>query len=137
MLLAAVLAGCLLAPVPADLQETFCRASWAWLPYRATVTVRWCQGAEECARLRASGGGLCDMRTRTIVLSNEPVPIEVMDPAYWGIGRVQELYLIMLHEYGHALGLDHKSMGIMRSGWDVVVPDGPSSEDFEELRRQR
>jgi hypothetical protein len=42
----------------------------------------------------------------------------------------------MEHEYGHALGLQHRAgYSIMKPGWELPLAPGPTDEDFRDLQR--
>jgi len=103
------------------LQSVFCQAVLAWAPYQAEVReVRWCNPGE-CSGM---GGAMFLYKSRVIAI----------DPQWQFKG--DELLLTMEHEYGHALGLPHRSgNSIMKPGWDPPFATGPTEEDFGELRK--
>ena len=116
-----VLALSCMGDVAPGLVVVACRAVTAWAPYTAQVrAVRWCQPGE-CAGM---GGGMFLRDSRVIAI----------DPDWPFAG--DELLLTMEHEYGHALGLQHRwGHSIMKPGWDPPFAKGPTEEDFEDLRR--
>lgn len=144
-----LLLGCLLTPVPDDLRDVWFQACSAWWPYHAQVTVRYCNNHDECEKIGNFGGGvycnfkqICavlglDIEDRTIVLLKDRVNPLMLHPFLRNMGEPTEKYLLLLHEYGHALGLGHSqdSMSIMKQGWDWPLALGPSPEDLEELRK--
>jgi hypothetical protein len=105
------------------LQVAYCRAAQAWAPYRAEIReVKWCDPGE-CTGM---GGGMFHYDSRVIAI----------DPNWPFKG--DELLLTMEHEYGHALGLQHRwGHSIMKPGWDPPFAPGPTDEDFGELRRMQ
>jgi hypothetical protein len=107
--------------VAPDLREVYCQAVYAWAPYLADVRqVKWCSPGE-CTGM---GGGVFHMDTRVISI----------DPQWPFKGN--ELLLTLEHEYGHALGLGHRSVNsIMKPGWEPPMAKGPTAQDFEEVDR--
>jgi len=110
-----------MANVAPGLQLLYCQAVHAWAPYWAEVRgVKWCE-PEECTDM---GGAMFHADSRVIAI----------DPDWPFNGN--ELLLTIEHEYGHALGLQHKQANsIMKPGWDPPFASGPTEEDFRELRR--
>jgi|HubBroStandDraft_6_1064221.scaffolds.fasta_scaffold512818_1 hypothetical protein len=119
--LAAILVFSCMANVAPDLQILYCQAAKAWAPYRADILgVKWCD-PEECLGM---GGGMFHYNSRVIAI----------DPDWPFKGN--ELLLTLEHEYGHALGLQHNwASSIMKPGWDQPFAQGPTEDDFKELRR--
>ena len=109
--------------VAPDLQLAYVQAVIAWAPYTADIRgVKWCDPGE-CTGM---GGGMFHYSSRVIAI----------DPNWQFNG--QELLLTMEHEYGHALGLEHRSRNsIMKAGWDPPFANGPTQEDFDELENIR
>ena len=130
--------GCLLTPVPTELQQPWMQACESWWPYHAQVSIRYCVGYDECEKVIAFSGGLYDFQKHTITVTRERVRPELMDPALYNMGEVTERYLLLLHEYGHALGLPHSSRddSVMHPGWTWPLALEPSKEDFETLRER-
>jgi hypothetical protein len=112
-----------LGDVAPGLQVVYCQAVHAWAPYHAPVRrVKWCDPGE-CAGM---GGGMFHYSSRVIAI----------DPDWPFKG--DDLLLTMEHEYGHALGLEHRSgNSIMKPGWEPPIAPGPTEEDFNEVRRVR
>ncbi len=108
--------------VAPELQAVYCQAVNAWAPYRAEVhKVKWCEPGE-CSGM---GGGMFHSDSRVISI----------DPD-WPFTR-EGLLLTVEHEYGHALGLEHRwGNSIMKPGWDPPFAPGPTEEDFSELSRK-
>jgi len=119
----AVLAFACAGNVASNLQQVYCQAVYAWAPYQAHVRqVKWCSPGE-CTGM---GGGVFHMDTRVISI----------DPQ-WHF-KDNELLLTLEHEYGHALGLGHRSgNSIMKSGWDPPLATGPTEQDLQEVGRIR
>ena len=107
--------------VAPGLQAVYCRAVYAWAPYQAEVRkVKWCE-PDECSGM---GGGVFHYDSRVISI----------DPNWPFTG--DGLLLTVEHEYGHALGLQHRwGNSIMKPGWDPPFAAGPTEEDFSELSR--
>lgn len=117
------LALCMLGNVAPGLQSVYCKAVYAWAPYHAEVRqVKWCDPGE----CRGMGGGMFHFDTRVISIDPE-----------WPF-KGDDLLLTMEHEYGHALGLEHRpGYSIMKPGWEPPVAPGPTDEDFRDLQRLR
>ena len=117
----AILAVSCMGYVAPNLQVLYSQAVKAWAPYRAKVCgVKWCEPGE-CSEM---GGGMFHFDSRVIAI----------DPDWPFQGN--ELLLTLEHEYGHALGLQHRwGNSIMKPGWDPPFAQGPTEEDFMELRR--
>jgi|SRR5215471_11848605 len=117
-----VLSSCM-GDIAPGLQDAYCRAIDAWAPYRVEVRrVKWCEPGE-CAGM---AGGMFSSDSRVIAI----------DPDWPFTGN--ELLLTIEHEYGHALGLQHRwGNSIMKPGWDPPFAAGPTEEDFRELQRMR
>ena len=107
--------------VAPSLQVLYGQAAKAWAPYRAEICgVKWCVPGE-CSEM---GGGMFHFDSRVIAI----------DPDWPFQGN--ELLLTLEHEYGHALGLQHRwANSIMKPGWDPPFAPGPTKEDLMELRR--
>ena len=118
--LLALLLSCM-GNVAPSLQVVYCRAVNAWAPYRASVrAVKWCDPGE-CSGM---GGGMFDYNSRVIAIDRD-----------WTF-KGDELLLTLEHEYGHALGLQHRwKNSIMKPGWDQPFTSGPTEDDFNELKR--
>ena len=108
-----------LGDVAPELQSVYCEAVSAWAPYKAVVRqVKWCEPGE-CAGM---GGGMYHYDSRVIAI----------DPN-WPF-TANELLLTLEHEYGHALGLEHRwGNSIMKPGWEPPFAPAPTEEDFREL----
>ena len=107
--------------VEPDLRIAYLETIMAWAPYRAEIRgVKWCDPGE-CAGM---GGGMFHYDSRVIAI----------DPN-WPFNR-EELLLTMEHEYGHALGLQHRwGNSIMKPGWVPPFASGPTEDDFKDLKR--
>jgi hypothetical protein len=129
-MLSLTLAALLLLPTRTDagLEEALARARASWRPYVAAVAgVRWCRELE-CAE--ETGGGKWEPETRTIIIW----------PGYpWPCAN--GLDLVMLHEYGHALGLEHvdrkERLSIMNQGWKQPYGEVPSPADLAAVGKLR
>lgn len=112
-----------LGDVAPGLRVVYCQAVRAWAPYHAEVRrVKWCDPGE-CLGM---GGGMFHYHSRVIAIDPE-----------WPF-KGDDLLLTMEHEYGHALGLEHRwGNSIMKPGWDPPFAPGPTEEDFSEVRRIR
>ena len=121
-LLALLTLSCL-GDVAPGLQVVYCQAVHTWEPYHTVVRrVKWCDPGE-CLGM---GGGMFHYSSRVIAI----------DPQWPFKG--DELLLTMEHEYGHALGLEHRGgNSIMKPGWEPPFAPGPTEEDFTDLRRLR
>jgi matrixin len=110
-----------LGNVAPGLQVLYCQAAHAWAPYQANIRrVKWCDPGE-CSEM---GGGMFHYDSRVIAI----------DPDWPFEGN--DLLLTIEHEYGHALGLQHRwSNSIMKPGWDQPSASGPTDDDFKELER--
>ena len=127
MLLQAIIAiGTLCAShsISEDLRQPFCSALWAWFPYRPDVnSVQWCFDEYGCLSAQVGQGGGYEASSGTITIDKR-----------WPWTE-HNLVLTLEHEVGHALGLEHTAEGIMKSGWDPPIAQGPSPADFAALAK--
>jgi hypothetical protein len=86
------------------------------------TAVRWCVPSDEC---EGWGGGRFDYATREILI----------DPDFPWDDKGDGLFITMAHEVGHALGLKHDDVGIMKPGWDAPWAHGPTAEEVSAARR--
>ena len=120
MTLALLLFGCWTAVVEPGL-ESFRTACASWKPYAAYVrSVRWCMPIE-CENMQV-GNMFAEYRDRNEIVVSRVVPEDMLD-------------LTLVHEYGHALGLQHLPVGIMKKDWTPPVADGPEQSDFDAIAR--
>lgn len=100
--------------VDSGLAASWLSARQAWGLQADVSVVRWCQ-EDECWAIDY-GGGRWIQETREIVIW----------PDY-------PLDLVMMHEYGHALGLEHvdraERVSVMNSGWQKPYGESPTDED--------
>jgi hypothetical protein len=129
MVLALVLAACLFVPVDVGLED-FYSACLSWSPYSAIIKrVRWCEPIE-CYHMQHVAVGWWRAEQQNVVIFRWP------DGTY-PKNAEGDLKLVLIHEYGHALGLPHSSNGIMKPNWEEPVAQGPEARDFEILRRMQ
>lgn len=121
MFLPAIVA-CMTVAAPEGIRPEVCGAYVAWAPaIPEAQVIRWC-AIEDCPRIDGYGGGIYDVQSKTVILSRNRVDQMFMKPEDWGrLTRSQEVYLLLVHELGHSMGLDHSPHGVMRQGWDEIT----------------
>ncbi len=135
MILIKLIVACMLIPVPVNLRDAYCRATFAWGRAPNVREVRWCADADECVKMHAAGGGEFNYASKTIVLDSGRVDQNDVHPSYRGMSEDQERYLILVHEVGHSLGLiKHFGDGVMHDGWSAPMAEFPDEQELNWLR---
>ena len=97
----------------------------AWMPYLPQVnSVAWC--LEDCPweMQKYRSVGLWEEQTKTIY---------IREGYTW---PPDGLAITMIHEFGHALGLEHSQepKSIMYVDWTPPVGDRPTAQDYQNVR---